>query len=272
MIKKHKSTVLSLAWCCNNKFVVTGGCDQKVRVFSAFMAGIDPAEDDGFGEIWPNQHKFGEVLVEIDAPTTSWVQSVAWSANGFRIAFAEHASRIHFVQILAGSPPLVKTRNHKGLPFMNVSFLSDNTVCGVGFDNNPAIFSVNGGSDAEPEWGFQEQFEKAAGAGGKAAAAPAPAAAAGAGAARGGAFAASRAMFATATDKGQGLQTASKTTEATAAASLTHIAAVNTKHSNAITPVWPVITDAGVCTSVYTSGLDGRVILWDLAKLGIQIK
>ncbi len=88
MIKKHKSTVLSLAWCCNNKFVVTGGCDFKVRIFSAYMAGIDPAEDDGFGEIWPNQHKFGEVLAEIDAPTTSWVQSVAWSANGFRIAFA----------------------------------------------------------------------------------------------------------------------------------------------------------------------------------------
>jgi actin related protein 2/3 complex, subunit 1A/1B len=43
MIKKHKSTVLSLAWCCNNKFVVTGGCDYKCRIFSAYMAGIDPA-------------------------------------------------------------------------------------------------------------------------------------------------------------------------------------------------------------------------------------
>jgi len=275
MIKKHKSTVLSLAWCCNNKFVVTGGCDFKVRVFSAYMAGIDPAEDDGFGEIWPNQHKFGEILVEIDAPTTSWVQSVAWSANGFRIAFAEHASRIHFVQILAGSPPLVKTRNHKGLPFMSVAFLSDNTVCGVGFDNNPAIFSVSGGSDAEPEWSFQEQFEKEkkAGDAGKAAAPAAAAPAAGAGAARGGAFAASRAMFASATDKGQSLQTASKTSENKAAASQTNVStAIATKHSNAITTLWPVLNEQGVCTAVYTSGLDGRVLLWDLAKIGVAVK
>jgi len=277
MIKKHKSTVLSLAWCCNNKFVVTGGCDYKVRIFSAYMQGIDPAEDDGFGEIWPNQHKFGEVLAEIDAPTTSWVHSVAWSNSGFRLAFAEHASRIHFVQILAGSPPLVKKRNHKGLPFMSVSFLSDNTVVGTGYDNNPAVWTVVGGSDAEPEWGFQETFEKAKDAKapstptGAAAKGPAPAAA---GPARGGgAFAASRAMFSAATDKGASLSATSKATDAKAAASLVNMMPqIVTKHSNCITTVWPVTNESGAVTHVYTCGLDGRVLLWDLAKIGVTVK
>lgn len=57
MIKKHKSTVLSLDWCPNNKvrvcngtqhthrcrvqFIVTGSSDNKCRIFSAYIKGID---------------------------------------------------------------------------------------------------------------------------------------------------------------------------------------------------------------------------------------
>lgn len=44
-------------------------------------------EDDGFGEVFPKQHKFGEVLAEFDQ-AKAWVHSVAWSPAGFRIAFA----------------------------------------------------------------------------------------------------------------------------------------------------------------------------------------
>lgn len=43
IIKKHKSTVTSLDWCPNNKFLITGSCDGKARVFSAFMDGLDAA-------------------------------------------------------------------------------------------------------------------------------------------------------------------------------------------------------------------------------------
>jgi actin related protein 2/3 complex subunit 1A/1B len=41
MIKKHKSTVLCLDWCPNNKFIVTGACDFKARICSAYIKGID---------------------------------------------------------------------------------------------------------------------------------------------------------------------------------------------------------------------------------------
>jgi WD40 repeat protein len=41
VIKKHKSTVLSVAWSPNSAFVVTGSCDRKVRVFSTHIAGVD---------------------------------------------------------------------------------------------------------------------------------------------------------------------------------------------------------------------------------------
>jgi len=136
MIKKHKSTVLSLAWCCNNKFIITGGCDHKARIFSAYIPGLDPAEDDGFGEVWPQQHEFGTCLAEFNV-AKSWVQSVAWSPNGFRLCFTGHNSTIHFVQILAGSKPVVNSVSLKSLPFLAVRFLTDNTIVAVGFDNTP---------------------------------------------------------------------------------------------------------------------------------------
>jgi len=270
MIKKHKSTVLSLAWCCNNKFVITGGCDYKARVFSAFMPGIDPEEDDGFGEIWKDQHKFGEVLAEFDM-AQSWVQSVSWSPNGFRLAFTEHGSKVHFVQILAGSPPLTQTLNWKGLPFLSIQFLTDNTVAAVGYDYNPVLFTVVGGSEAEPKWGFQETFEKAAKAG-DVKAAPAGGASSSAAGAKGGAFAQSRALFANATDRGVQATSTSKTQDAKSAASAANSAAITTRHTNAIVSLAAVPGSDGVVSKVWSTSLDGRVLLWDLAKLKITIK
>lgn len=41
MIKKHKSSVLDLAWSPNQKFLVTGSSDFKCRIFSAYIDGVD---------------------------------------------------------------------------------------------------------------------------------------------------------------------------------------------------------------------------------------
>jgi actin related protein 2/3 complex, subunit 1A/1B len=37
-IKKHKSTILSLAWHPNSQFLATGSTDFKCRVFSAYIS------------------------------------------------------------------------------------------------------------------------------------------------------------------------------------------------------------------------------------------
>jgi len=63
-----------------------------------------------------------------------------------------------------------------------------------------------------------------------------------------------------------------KTTDAKAAASLTAISTFQTRHSNCITTLWPVTDDKGGVTAVYTSALDGRILYWDLAKLGVAVK
>jgi actin related protein 2/3 complex subunit 1A/1B len=144
--KGIKSTVIAVDWCVNNKFIVTGATDFKCRIHSAFMASIDPSEDDGFGEVFPKQHEFGELLYEFDQ-SRAWVNSVAWSPDGFRIAFAGHGGTMHFVQI--SEIETVHTVQTRKLPFVDIQFFNDDTVVCGGFDLNPTIYQAESG---ENDW------------------------------------------------------------------------------------------------------------------------
>jgi len=267
MIKKHKSTVLSLAWCVNNKFVVTGCSDFKARVFSAYIAGLDAAEDDGFGEVWAKQHEFGEILVEFDV-TKSWVNSVAWSPNAFRMVFAGHGSSLHFIQILGGSPALVQTLNLKSLPFLDVRFLSDNTIVAVGFDNTPTIFSVTGGSEIDPVWSFTDICDKDM----KDVKVTSPSKSVTPTTAPTGptksAFANAHALFKASTSHGHAINNSGGSGQTKQPVSKPPVLAF-TRHTNTINLVWVNPTDS---TKFVTSGLDGRVLFWDLNKLGVSVK
>lgn len=247
MIKKHKSTVLSVAWCVNNKFLVTGSADMKCRIFSAYLDGLDPAEDDGFGEVFPKQHEFGEVLAEFDQ-AKSWVHAVAWAPGGFRLAFASHASTLHFVQLLAGSQPIVQNVNARDLPYLDIHFLSDNALVGAGFEANVDIFSVSGGTDAEPVWSFKDKVDKKQ-TGGAAAATPK----------FGGAFAGARSLF----DKSD--------KEGHAFGANTQQVTVATKHKNTIVNIQLQQNANGAnVTQFTTAGLDGRVCFWNVASLNLK--
>jgi len=262
MIKKHKSTVLSLAWCCNNKFVVTGSCDNKVRIFSAYIAGLDAPEDDGFGEVWPKQHEFGEVLAEIDCG--AWVNSVAWSPSGFRIAFAGHNSTLSFVQILAGSEPLIQRVSLKSLPFLDIRYLTDSTLMAVGFDNTPLVYSVQSGADNDPQWGFTDQLDgKEAKGDDKPGNEPATAVKQ-AGKLPGSQFAKASEVFKNSVNKGLPV-TAAKKKETSAPPP----AEKNTRHSNAINAIFVNPTNPNL---VWTSAIDGRILQWNLRALKVNVK
>jgi actin related protein 2/3 complex subunit 1A/1B len=263
MIKKHKSTVLTLAWCCNNKFIVTGCSDFKARVFSAYIEGLDAAEDDGFGEVWSQQHAFGEVLAQFDV-TKSWVNSVAWSPNGFRMVFAGHGSSLHFIQILAGSPAIVQTLNLKSLPFLDIRFLTDNTVVAAGFDCTPNIFSVTGGSEADPVWSFTDTCDKEAK---DMKATTQSAVVKSTGPPTKSAFSNARDLF-KATTQGHTINNQGGSSQSKQPVSKPPVLAF-TRHTNAISLVWPNPNDN---TKFITSGLDGRVLFWDLNKIGVAVK
>lgn len=241
MIKKHKSTVTCLDWCPNNKFIVTGATDFKVRILSAFIEEIDPAEDDGFGAVFKKQHQFGEVLAEFDQ-AKAWINSVAWSPSGFRIAFAGHGSTMHFAQILAGAKPKVQTLYLKTLPQLSVAFLSDNVVVAGGFDCNPTTFNATGADDA-PEWALCEQLDK-----------PKEEAKKDEGKKTGG-FANARSFFAATVDEGR------KAGDKKEAKRMT-------LHTNAIQSVGlPGAVEGKTATVISTAGIDGRFLIWNLNKL-----
>jgi len=153
MIKSHKSTVLSVAWSPNNKFVVTGSTDYKARIFSAFIENLDKTDDpSNVGEYWPDQHKFGKQLAEYDH-AKAWVSTVAWAPNGARVVFGGHGSSIHFVQVSNGA---VQTVNEKSLPHLDLRFIDDNTLVAVGFEMNPAVYTAA----SDGKWTFKEYLDK----------------------------------------------------------------------------------------------------------------
>jgi actin related protein 2/3 complex subunit 1A/1B len=222
MIKKHKSTVLDLAWCPNNKFLVTGAADYKCRIFSAYLKGIDDEADDGFGDVWKNQHKFGEVLQEFDQ-AKAWVQAVAWSPNGFRVAFAGHGASLHVAQLLAGGAPVVSSVYTKTLPYLAMEFCNDDTLLVSGFDRNPTVYKNAGGTWSESEKLDKETAVVKAGKSN---------------------FGAAKSMWSNKTDKGETGKDAGTT--------------VKTIHQNIITSM--VFCPDG--KQVSTSGLDGRICMW----------
>ena len=233
MVKKHKSTVLSLAWSPNGKFLITGSADMKCRVFSAFMEGIDSTDDpEGYGEQWKDQHEFGEMLAEFDQGK-AWVHSVAWSPSGKEIAFAAHSSILTFVQVLGGSA--AQSIYAKDLPYLDLAFTGEGVLVAAGFDSNIDVYNKQG-----EQWAFKDKLDKKAGG----AAAGAAGKVGGAAAAFGGA----RNMFKEAADKGGSFGVGLGGTE------------MQTKHKNVITNLQ--IIDGG--KKITTSALDGRVLIWPL--------
>jgi actin related protein 2/3 complex, subunit 1A/1B len=232
LLKKHSSTVLDVSWSPNSKFVVTGCCDGKARIMSAYINGLDSSEDDGFGAVFAKQHKFGAVLGEF-GQAGGWVEGVHWSDAGFRIAFTGHGSTVHVIQLLADGPPTVSTVYCQQLPFTRIRFVDDNTLVASGYDNNPTIFKANGSN-----WEFSALVDKHE-------------AKKAADSSSNSAFANARKAFASATSRGQD-------------ASKTSATKLNTKHQNTITDLQ--VTGAGI---IATSGIDGQLFTWDLNALGL---
>lgn len=228
MIKKHKSTVLALAWSPDNKLLCTGSTDNKCRIFSGYIKDVDADNDtDLYGSVFDKQKRFGEMLAEFDV-TKSWVQNVAWSPDGYRIAFAGHNSSIHFAQLGKDVQPSIQSVTVSGLPFQSVSFVDNDNLVGVGWECNPMLFKASGGN-----WSFSKSLDQGQ-------AKPKMAV-------QKSGFAAARGMFAASTDKGQD---ASQGEEDTVLATL---------HQNTIIHV--TLYKPGV---VSTSSIDGTVRFWKI--------
>jgi len=235
MIKKHKSSVLDLAWSPNQKFLITGSADFKCRIFSAYIEGVDKADDDGHTNLFPKKKatEFGEILYEFD-DAKAWVQGVAWSPNGLQCAFVGHGSTITFATLQEGAEPRTVTVYQKTLPYTIVNYMDDKTVVAIGFENNPTLYEQGANG-----WAEKRQLDAAGGE----KKAPGPPGAAGAGAA------AARNAF-------QDRDSRGKTGDN---AGLKEEPPIKTIHQN-------LILDFKMRgpKKFSTSGVDGRIIQWNM--------
>ncbi|XP_015880348.3 actin-related protein 2/3 complex subunit 1B [Ziziphus jujuba] len=149
--KRHDSSVTSVAWHPNNILLATASTDGKCRVFSTFIKGVDP-KDSRTGP--SSDSKFGEQIVQLDL-SFSWSFGVKWSPSGNTLAYVGHNSMIYFVDDV-GPSPLAQNVAFRDLPLRDVIFVSERLVIGVGFDCNPMVF----GADERGIWSFLRFLER----------------------------------------------------------------------------------------------------------------
>lgn len=275
MVKKHKSTVL----CCafhptNGQLMATGSSDFKCRIFSTFDADVDGAVVNSGP--FPQPVEFGEVYAELSAQ--GWVNAVAWSPSGDSLAYAGHDCTLHVVVFGEAGSPVVRVLQLRGLPLSCLVFLTEKTVVGAGYDFEPIAFIES----ANKNW---TQFcsldtDNTRGTSIKTAASsssslppPPPES--------GGGVAAARAMFQSKASRGQDASADEHGSGSRGASGCvpgredSKAAGVHTVHCRAITgiargPNSDSGTGATAPVRVVTSGMDGKLVVWDVPMMNIN--
>jgi actin related protein 2/3 complex subunit 1A/1B len=140
-IKKHESTVLDVAWHPNNILLATVGSDSKCRIVSAFVKGIDKKEDVSGGTAFGDRLPFGTHLKDFDA--NGWVHAVKWSPSGNQLAYASHDSTLSIVEC-STQEHTTQTVRYRYLPLVDLLWVNENSIVGVGHDCNPFLFQKQG--------------------------------------------------------------------------------------------------------------------------------
>jgi len=238
MVKKHKSSVLWVAWHPNSQLLATASSDFRCRVFSAYIPDVDGGGCDAIICGNTSSTSFGDVLAEYDG-SNGWVEGCAWSPNGNVLAYVGHDSSLTINMYDPKKPreePHVTSFKENFLPSVVVLFMSDSIVVTAGHDFKPHVYQYPGAMKGD--WKNLGSADKAQ----EKSAAPA-----------GGDTNDARKLWQNKTVKGQGTS-----------ASEEDAGGVTTKHTNSITDIKPY-GDTQWSTKVdafSTSGLDGQVIIW----------
>ncbi|KAH9950283.1 actin-like protein ARPC3 [Amylocystis lapponica] len=241
--KPIRSTVLSVDWHPNNVLLAAGSADMKARVFSAYIKDVDkrPA-----ASVWGEKLPFNTICGEYTSPAGGWVHTVGFSPSGDVLAFASHDSSI---TIVYPGGPAVYTIKMPMLPLLALTWTTENSLVAAGHDCQPLVFS---GSEAG--WELAGSLDDA-----------------NANKASGGA----RSGFGNASPVGRLNSAAFNTfrnadsrgirgaSDSPTAASSTE-SELFTVHQNTITSVRPYDGVPGNVARVSTSGVDGKLVVWDV--------
>ncbi|KAK4048387.1 ARP2/3 actin-organizing complex subunit Sop2 [Microbotryomycetes sp. JL221] len=248
--KPLRTTVLSLDWHPNSVLLAAGSADGNARVFSAFMKGVDskPAPT-----VWGERLPFNTVCGEFTSPAGGWVHGVAFSPSGDVLAFVSHDAAITIVYPSGpdAPPTAVFSIQLPTLPLVSLVFTTETSLVAAGHDCQAVVF------EGSPESGWSQtkslddhQKRSTSGPG------------------RAGRLAQSEAfnVFRSADSRGMSGAPGAQGVAAAGTRLTPSGTELLTLHQNTITSVRAFEGGAGQnVTQVTTSGVDGRLVMWDVA-------
>lgn len=245
--KPIRSTVLSVDWHPNNVLLAAGSADMKARVFSAYIKDVDkrPA-----ASVWGEKLPFNTICGEYGSPAGGWVHSVAFSPSGDALAFASHDSSI---TVVYPSSPAVLNIRMTTLPLVSLTWISEESLVAAGHDCQPFIFSGNAGGWQLVGTLDDPNANKASGGSRSGfSGAPSPV-----GRLQSSAFNTFRNADSRGISNAPGSPSVSNATESE----------LFTIHQNTITNVRPYDGIPGAVSRVSTSGVDGKLVIWDISAV-----
>lgn len=220
--KPIRSTVTCLDWHPNNVLLAAGSTDFKCRVFSAYQKEVD--ERPGACS-WGAKMPFGALMAEFSNGGGGWVHSVSFSPSGTLVAWVGHDSSVSIVDSSKGNELVVIKESF--LPFMSLSWVTENSLVAAGYDCNPMAFSFSGGK-ITCQGKLDVPQEKESG-------------------------------TMSAMNRFKNLD--KKATDSDSSPEM------KTQHQNTITQVSIHTGDKQNASKIATSGVDGNLIIWDLRSL-----
>jgi actin related protein 2/3 complex subunit 1A/1B len=240
--KPIRSTVLCVDWHPNNVLLAAGSADMKARVLSAFIKDVDkrPAPT-----VWGEKLPFNTICGEYASPAGGWVHAVGFSPSGDVLAFASHDSSVNIVY----PGGAVFNIRISSLPFVTLTWTAEDSIVAAGHDCQPVLFSGSGAG-----WQSIGSLDDTT----------APKSAGGARAGFGGSSSVGRLnsaafnTFRNADSRG--------VSNSVAASTLTDTELL-TVHQNTITSVRPYEARGGSVSRVSTSGVDGKLVIWNVSSV-----
>ncbi|XP_043289944.1 actin-related protein 2/3 complex subunit 1A-B [Venturia canescens] len=135
-----RSTVTAIDWHPDNKVLVAGSTDYKVRVFGAYVKDVEDAPAPG---PWGATSNLGTLLAEFpNSPNGGgWIHAVAFSPCGNKVCWVSHNSSICVADATKGNAVVRLYTEY--LPFLSCMWISSNSIIVAGHSCMPFLYSID---------------------------------------------------------------------------------------------------------------------------------